>query len=52
MGRVILGCLRDPARRAELIEKGRANVARFSWERTAAATLACYRQVLDGQKRP
>ena len=45
MGRVILDCLRDPARRAALIEKGRANVARFSWARTAAETLGCYEKL-------
>lgn len=49
MAQVLLDCLRDPARRAGLVEKGRANVARFSWDRTAAATLACYRQVIEGQ---
>jgi len=43
MGRVLRGCLRDPALRAALAEKGRANVARFSWAQTAAATLSCYR---------
>ncbi len=43
MGQVILRCLRDPDRRAALAERGWANVARFSWAQTAAATLACYR---------
>lgn len=42
MSRVLQDCLLDPGRRAALIEKGRANVARFSWERTAAETLDCY----------
>ena len=42
MSRVLQDCLLDPRRRAALIEKGRANVARFSWERTAAETLDCY----------
>lgn len=46
MARVLLECLRDPARRAALAEKGRANAARFSWERTAVATMDCYRQVI------
>ena len=46
MGQVLLRCLRDPARRAALVERGYANVARFSWAKTAAATLACYRQVV------
>ena len=44
MARVLLECLSDPVRRATLIEKGRANVALFSWERTARATLAVYRK--------
>ena len=47
MARVMRDCLRDPARRSALIEKGRANVARFSWERTAAATMDCYRQAVN-----
>ncbi len=45
MARVLRECLSDPARRAALVEKGRVNVARFSWERTARATLEVYRQV-------
>ncbi len=50
MSRVLLECLRDPARRSALIEAGHANAERFSWERTAAATLECYRQH-DGEER-
>jgi glycosyltransferase involved in cell wall biosynthesis len=38
--------LEDPARRAELVALGRRNAARFSWEDTAARTLAVYRSVL------
>lgn len=49
IAQVLLDYLRDPSLRTALIEKGRANVAHFSWERTAAATLACYRQVISGQ---
>lgn len=45
MEQALLRCLRDPARRAALAERGRTNVARFSWARTAEATLACYRQI-------
>jgi glycosyltransferase involved in cell wall biosynthesis len=44
MSRVLRDCLRDPALRSALVEKGYANAARFSWERAAAATLDCYRQ--------
>ena len=42
MARVIRDCLLDSGRRAALIGKGRANVARFSWKRTAVETLDCY----------
>lgn len=54
MARVLRECLSDPARRAALIEKGRANVARFSWERTARATWEVYGQVCrqDFGRRP
>lgn len=51
IGQVLLRCLRDPARRAVLADRGRRNVARFSWAQTAAATLACYRQVCAGTPR-
>lgn len=36
--------LADPALRAELVARGRAHAARFSWERTAALTVASYRR--------
>ena len=49
MAQVLRDCLRDPARRSALIEKGQMNVARFSWKRTAAETLDCYRQVIASQ---
>ena len=35
----------DPARRAGLVEAGRAQAARFSWARTARETLDFYRRV-------
>ena len=44
MSRVLLRCLRDPALRAAMVERGYKNVAQFSWARTAAATLECYRR--------
>lgn len=44
LGRV----LSDTALRASLIQRGRANAARFTWERTARATLALYQRVLAG----
>lgn len=37
---------RDAALRAELIEKGYANVGRFSWQATARRTLQVYREVV------
>jgi glycosyltransferase involved in cell wall biosynthesis len=37
----------DPARRARLAVAGRQQAARFSWEKTARATLDFYRRVLD-----
>jgi glycosyltransferase involved in cell wall biosynthesis len=38
--------LDDPALRSRLIERGRARVAEFSWDRTAAETVASYRRAL------
>lgn len=40
----ILRILTEPALRSELIARGRANLARFSWPKTAAATLAVLEQ--------
>ncbi len=51
MARVLLECLRDPAKRAELIQRGRANVARFSWAQTAEATLNCCRHQAENSKK-
>lgn len=48
IARVLLSCLCEPERRAALIQKGTENAARFSWERTAEATLSCYRDVMAG----
>jgi glycosyltransferase involved in cell wall biosynthesis len=36
----------DPARRAGLLRAGRERAAQFTWERTAAATVAVYREAL------
>ncbi len=38
----------DPVRRARLVEAGRRQAERFSWEKTARETLAFYRRVLAG----
>ncbi len=40
----ILSVLRDPARRADLVQRGRRRAAELPWERTAHATLASYRR--------
>lgn len=40
-------CLADAALRSRLVRKGRANLARFSWEKTARETLSVYRRVLE-----
>ena len=37
----------DPVRRREMAMASRAQAARFSWEKTARATLDFYRRVLD-----
>ena len=34
--------LAEPTLRATLVERGRAQAARFSWTTTAALTLACF----------
>ncbi len=46
IARAIRAVLDDPARRAELIERGDARAAELSWERTAAATVEVYRELL------
>lgn len=38
--------LRDPERRARLVEAGRARAETFSWQRTAGETLASYERAL------
>jgi alpha-1,3-rhamnosyl/mannosyltransferase len=38
--------LADPERRRELVRRGRAQLARFSWERTARETVEVYREVM------
>ena len=43
----LLKVLTDQALRARLISLGRSNAARYRWEKTAAATLGVYRQLLD-----
>jgi glycosyltransferase involved in cell wall biosynthesis len=46
IARAIRAVLDDPARRAELIERGDARAAELSWKRTAAATVEVYRELL------
>ena len=38
--------LAEPARREELVERGRRRLGTFTWERTADATLATYRRAI------
>jgi hypothetical protein len=45
----VLAVTGDPALRRELVEAGREQVARFSYARTAADTLAVFEQVRDGK---
>jgi glycosyltransferase involved in cell wall biosynthesis len=40
--------LRDEALRARLIARGLERAARFTWQETARAQLAAYRELLDG----
>ncbi len=40
----ILTVLRDPARRADLVRRGRLRAAELTWERTARETMAVYRR--------
>jgi len=46
MGETVGRLARDASLREELRAKGMAQVARFSWERTARETMAVYRRVL------
>jgi glycosyltransferase involved in cell wall biosynthesis len=41
--------LDDPARRAELVSRGRERVPRFTWEACARGTLASYERALSGR---
>lgn len=44
-----IGCLaRNPSLRANLVERGRAHVTRFSWERTAEQTVSAIKQSVAG----
>lgn len=45
MARTIERCLADDQLRSRLVLKGRENVKRFSWEKTALETLSVYRNV-------
>jgi len=38
----------DPDVRKDCIHKGRQRAADFSWDKTAAATIAVYRQAIEG----
>jgi glycosyltransferase involved in cell wall biosynthesis len=43
MGSVLRRCLHDARLRRDLVAKGRTNLVRFAWEKTAAETLSVYR---------
>jgi glycosyltransferase involved in cell wall biosynthesis len=47
LGAAMLAVLRDAALRESLRAKGLARAAAFTWERTAACTIAAYRAALD-----
>ena len=42
----LIRLLRDTAARADLVRRGHARVARYSWARTAEQTRAAYRDAL------
>jgi glycosyltransferase involved in cell wall biosynthesis len=46
IARAIRAVVDVPARRADLVARGRARAAELTWERTAAATVAVYRELL------
>jgi len=48
MARAIAAVWEDAARRDQMRAAGLAQAARFSWERTAAETLAVYHQTMEG----
>ena len=43
----LLEVLTDPTLRTRLISLGKSNVAQYTWEKTATATLGVYRELLD-----
>lgn len=47
MADAIRRCLADAALRSELVLKGKENLARFSWEKTARETLSVYQGVFQ-----
>jgi glycosyltransferase involved in cell wall biosynthesis len=51
LGQAIAALLADESRRAELIEKGRARAAQFSWRRTAELTYEVYREACQNRER-
>lgn len=46
LAHAIADCMRDPERRDELSQRGIRRAEEFRWDRTAADTLAIYREVL------
>jgi glycosyltransferase involved in cell wall biosynthesis len=52
MAAVLSRCLHDAELRRSLVAKGYANLARFSWEKTASETQAVYRAILQQASIP
>jgi len=51
MADTIRRCLADAALRSDLVLKGRENLARFSWNKTARETLSVYEEVFKQHRR-
>ncbi len=45
IARVIISCLADAELRSGLVRKGRENLVRFSWDKTARQTITVYQEV-------
>ncbi len=52
LGRALVAVLEDPARAAELVARGRARLAAFTWERSAERLVAVYRAAAAGGPAP
>ena len=50
MADAIRNCLSDARLRSQLISKGRENVSRFSWTKTAKETLSVYQRAVESRQ--